>query len=99
MDITTKQMLSSALQDLARGLKKLRTVVDRKHESWGTCPACNYFTDHKSSWNKHNNTEKHELRCKAKSEPQFPTTKKSPAIVTPCTVTWVTHRRSGFSPR
>ena len=29
MDITTKQMLSSALQDLARGLKKLRTVVDR----------------------------------------------------------------------
>ena len=30
MDITTKQMLSSALQDLARGLKKLRTVVDRQ---------------------------------------------------------------------
>ena len=29
MDITTKQMLSSALQDLARGLKKLRTVVAR----------------------------------------------------------------------
>ena len=29
MDITTKQMLSSALQDLARGLKKLRCVVDR----------------------------------------------------------------------
>ena len=30
MDITTKQMLSSALQDLARGLKKIRTVVDRQ---------------------------------------------------------------------
>ena len=30
MDITTKQMLSSALQDLARGLKKLRTGVDRQ---------------------------------------------------------------------
>ena len=30
MDISTKQMLSSALQDLARGLKKLRAVVDRQ---------------------------------------------------------------------
>ena len=29
MDISTSQLLSSALQDLARGLKKLRTVVDR----------------------------------------------------------------------
>ena len=64
MDISTKQLLSSALQDLARGLKKLRCVVEQKHESWGTCPACNYFTDHKSSWNKHIKTEKHELRCK-----------------------------------
>ena len=30
MDISTKQMLSSALQDLPRGLKKIRTVVDRQ---------------------------------------------------------------------
>ena len=30
MDTTTSQLLSSALQDLARGLKKLRCVVDRQ---------------------------------------------------------------------
>ena len=82
MDLSTKQLLSSSLLDLARGLKKLRCVVDRTQiltkEDWGTCGVCNYYTDHKSSWKKHIKAEKHLLRTAvAKNSQNSPTVAKN----------------------